>query len=85
MKKIYNDGEIDYSDEGEQSRAITSEIEVNRFYSTLSKRQQIVLTYLLAKEDQSSIARFLGVNEMEVSRDLKQIRKSWVEYKKDGS
>ncbi|MDD5014635.1 MAG: hypothetical protein PHW73_05970 [Atribacterota bacterium] len=74
MKKVFSDGDVDFSDEGEQARAITSEIEVNHFYSTLPKRQQIVLTYLLAGETWGNICRFLGCSEDTLMRDIRKIK-----------
>ena len=81
MKKVYQHNEIDWSDEGGQSMAMLSEAEVHRFYLSLTSRQQIVLTYLLAKENPGDIARFLGISIKSVQIELAGIKKSWKSYK----
>ena len=76
MRKIYTNGEVDFSDEGSGAKQIVSEVEVNHFYSKLSKRHQIILTHLLVGETEENIARFLGVSQQLVSWDVQKIRKN---------
>jgi len=81
MKKVYQNGEVDWSDGGSQSKEMLSDAEMSRFVSRLSLKQQIILRLRVSGEEIKYIARYLGTSTKSVQRELAGIKKAWKSYK----
>ena len=82
MKKIIQNGEVDWSDESSQSKEMLSDAEVERFIMCLGPRQQIILRLKVGGEDIKKIAHYLGISSKSVQREIAGIKKSWKKYSK---
>lgn len=81
MKRIYQDGKPDYSDEGSQSLAMLNRAELVNFIKKLNPRQQRILALKSSGEEIKDIARFLGLSVITIKRELKSIKAGWKKYK----
>ena len=81
MKKIIQNGIVDWSDEGSQSKEMLSEAEVKNFIDKLSKRSQTILLNLMAGETIEAVALFLGMSSKSIQREMAGIKKAWKSYK----
>ena len=81
MKKIIQNGEVDWSDEGSQSKCMEIDADVERFVLGLNPKQQIILRLKVGGEDIKEIARYLGISSKSVQRELTGIKRAWKSYK----
>jgi DNA-binding NarL/FixJ family response regulator len=81
MKKIIQNGEVDFSDEGGQAKEMLAGADVNRFILGLTTKQQIILRLRVSGEEIKYIARYLGTSTKSVQRELAGIKKAWKSYK----
>lgn len=79
MKRIIQNGEVDWSDEGLGADQIKSSIDIAIFLKNLSERHRSVLQLKEYGYQNEEIAEKLGINEKTVRRDLNEIKKRLVQ------
>jgi len=75
MKAVFNDEELDISDEGEQVKDINLGLELELLVRKLSKRNKKIVKLFVQGLPQKEIAKKCKVNQATISRLKKLIKK----------